>query len=69
MKGGAGYGALSLSSAAICFRRGNDTIATCSNRRPVLENKAIKNTGFIPQIFTEYLLYAGHSSRRREDNG
>lgn len=55
MKKGAGCRALPLRSAAICSRRGNGTIATCSNRRPILENKAIKNTGFIPQIFTEYL--------------
>lgn len=64
MKGGAGCKVLSLSNEAICSRRGNGTITTCSNIRPVLENKAIKNTGFIPQIFTEYLLSTRHSSRR-----
>lgn len=52
MKGGAGCRALPLSSTAICSRRGNGVITTCSNRRPVLENKAIK----IKDSFHEYLL-------------
>lgn len=72
MKGGADCRAASLSNIANCSRRGNGTIVTCSNRRPVLENKLRIQDSFCKYLLSSYykpgIILAGREKMAKQSS-